>query len=413
MLKSVSGPVFRGGMLSIGIDLQKKLPRIHSTQIFQQTLPINISHFDFETGQFEEPITLESESSAIGKIKPTFVFKTSNNQRTTLNYSPQNLDTTATQILYGHNSEIVRGLMHQPDSTLKDPIVYKYQGCCWFNLQPENVISDVGESKSTQNLSENFEDRDLNFKMRGVIMNSAHKNPSPRMIVPSQWFLNQGCDSSLKLNPFISNKNLLKCRWATYSEALGGAYDPNIWPSISLTDDCLLTYNASKDSSLVGLKPIAIMLEDFDSNGNLQNSVPVQFTAGKLPVVYVEEPVKTPEEVTMLECENMPTLKNIVNLKTQESLISENGSHNGDFVDIGIDIYAGGEAAFEISFGTTQSTRFHFEGPSGISCNKITDELKNEKLQCNWAPSLDNWHLEETNFCFVAIGHGSFPRNTL
>ena len=102
MLKSVSGPVFRGGMLSIGIDLQKKLPRIHSTQIFQQTLPINISHFDFETGQFEEPITLESESSAIGKIKPTFVFKTSNNQRTTLNYSPQNLDTTATQILYGH-----------------------------------------------------------------------------------------------------------------------------------------------------------------------------------------------------------------------------------------------------------------------------------------------------------------------
>ena len=413
VLKSVSGPVFRGGMLSIGIDSQEKLPRIHSTQIFQQTLPIETSQFDFETGQFNEPIILESESSVIGEIKPTFVLKTSTDKRATLNYLPQNLDTASTQIMYGHNSEIVRGLVHQPDSTLKDPIVYKYKGCCWFNLQPDNVISDVDESNSTQNLSENFEDRNLNFKMRGVIMNSTHKNPSPRMIVPSQWFLNQGCDSALKLNPFISNKNLLKCRWATYLEALGGAYDPNIWPSISLTDDCLLTYNASKDSSLAGMKPIAIMLEDFDSDGNLQNSVPIQFTAGKLPSLYVEEAVKTPEEVTTLECENIPILKSIVNLKTQESLLSETGSDYGDFINKEIDIYAGGKAAFEISYWTAQSTHFHFEGPTGISCDKITDELKNEKLQCNWAPSHDDWHLEETNFCFVAIGHGFFSRYTL
>ena len=203
MLNSVSGPVFRGGMLSIGIDSEEKLPRIHSTQIFQQTLRLYISHFDFETGQFKEPVILESESSVIGEIKPTFVFKTSNNQRVTLNYLPQNLDTASTQILYGHNSEIVRGLMHQPDSTLKDPIVYKYQGCCWFNLQPDNVISDFDESNSAENLSGNFEDRDLNFQMRGIVRNSTHKNPSPTMIVPSQWFLNPGCDSSLKLNPFI------------------------------------------------------------------------------------------------------------------------------------------------------------------------------------------------------------------
>ena len=179
--------------------------------------------------------------------------------KTCLSYSPQNIQTpeiskdssdeNLNEILYGHDSEIVNILKNETDQI---DVSYSYRGCCWFNLQPDNEIKQAipvadNSNDSTENhqLSGNFADRDLNFKMKGTIRNPT--SPSPRMIIPSQWFLNPGCDSSLQLYPFISNKNSIKCRWATYQEALGGAYDPNVWPSISLTEDCLLTYNASKE----------------------------------------------------------------------------------------------------------------------------------------------------------------------
>ena len=99
----------------------------------------------------------------------------------------------------------------------------------------------------------------------------------------------------------------------------------------------------------------------------------------------------------------------IVNLQAQESAISDIGSESSDgqrLIDKGVDIYPGGKAKFEIVYEeNNEITRFHFEGPSGISCKKVTDEINIEKLQCDWMPMYpDEWHLEETNFCFVAIG---------
>ena len=61
--------------------------------------------------------------------------------------------------------------------------------------------------------------------------------------------------------------------------------------------------------SFGGLKPIAIMLEDFDNNGKLQNSVPIQFTAGKSsPARDLDQ---TSEGNIPLKCEKNPTLKTI------------------------------------------------------------------------------------------------------
>ena len=262
----MSGPAFRGGMLSLGMDSLGELFHMHSTQIFHRNSPVEISKFDFETGQFHEPAISEPNGLDTDEIKSAFVMVTNGFKRLNLNYSPQNLDSPSftddpiikTQILYGHNSEIVKNnqLLTPSDFTNEGPInlTYSYQGCCWFDLQPDNRnmtevtvpsnSSNDGEPDSMQNFT-NFHNRDLNFLMTGFM--KSLKNPSSRMIVPSQWFLNHGCDSSLKLFPFISNNNWIKCRWATYDESLGGAYDPNTWPSISLTDDCLLTYNASKE----------------------------------------------------------------------------------------------------------------------------------------------------------------------
>ena len=263
----MSGPAFRGGMLSLGMDSLGELFHMHSTQIFHRNSPVEISKFDFETGQFHEPAIPEPNRLNTDEIKPAFVMVTNGLKRLKLNYSPQNLDSPSftdepiinTQILYGHNSEKVKNnqLLTPSDFINEGPInlTYSYRGCCWFDLQPDNTnMSEVtvpsnssndDESDSIENLSNDFQNGDLNFLMTGFMRSL--NNPSPRMIVPSQWFLNPGCDSSLQLFPFISNKNLIKCRWANYQEALGGAYDPNIWPSISLTEECSLTYNASKE----------------------------------------------------------------------------------------------------------------------------------------------------------------------
>ena len=248
------------------MDSLGELFHMHSTQIFHRTSPVEISKFDYETGQFHELAISEPNRLDTDEIKPAFVMVTNGLKRLKLNYSPQILDSPGftdepiikTQILYGHNSEIVKSNQLLPsDSINEGPVnlTYSYRGCCWFDLQPDNGnmtevtvpsnSSNGGESDSMGNISNDFLNRDLNFLMTGFMKNL--KNPSPRMIAPSQWFLNAGCDSSLQLFPFISNKNLINCRWANDQEALGGAFDPVVWPSISLTEDCLLTYNVSKE----------------------------------------------------------------------------------------------------------------------------------------------------------------------
>ena len=159
-----------------------------------------------------------------------------------------------------------------------------------------------------------------------------------------------------------------------------------------------------KDLTLNGLKPISIMLEDFDESGTLQNSIPIQFTAGQFHLEDPEKFISSSDENITFDCKNIPTLKNIVNLQATNLQTTADSLPNSDrVIDKGIDIYPGGEANFEIFYHGEQSKRFHYEGPTGISCVKINDEINNEKLECHWAPSHDDWHLEETHFCFVAI----------
>ena len=159
-----------------------------------------------------------------------------------------------------------------------------------------------------------------------------------------------------------------------------------------------------KDFTLTGLKPISIMLEDFDESGTLQNSVPIQFTAGQFHPENPEDFISSSDENITFECKNIPTIKTIVNLQATNRQATEGILPNSDrVIGKGIDIYPGGEANFEIFYDGEESKRFHFEGPTGISCVKINDEINNEKLECHWTPSHDDWHLEETHFCFVAI----------
>ena len=162
----MSGPAFRGGMLSLGMDSLGELFHMHSTQIFYRTSPVEISKFDYETGQFHELETSEQNRLDTDEIKPAFVMVTNGFKRLKLNYSPQNLDSPSftdepiikTQILYGHNSEIVKSNQLLPsDSINEGPVnlTYSYRGCCWFDLKPDNRnMTEVNVPSNSSNDAE-------------------------------------------------------------------------------------------------------------------------------------------------------------------------------------------------------------------------------------------------------------------
>ena len=94
------------------------------------------------------------------------------------------------------------------------------------------------------------------------------ENNSPKMNIPSKWLLSTDCQNQfLDLSPTDAEGDKVKCRWATSDEAGESATDLTHWPSISLDENsCTLFYDPTKDSTLVGLKPITLVVEDFDQS---------------------------------------------------------------------------------------------------------------------------------------------------
>ena len=153
-----------------------------------------------------------------------------------------------------------------------------------------------------------------------------------------------------------------------------------------------------KDLSFGGLKPISIILEDFDKDGNVQNSIPIQFTAGR------KVKKRTSEEI--IDCSEVPFLKHFINLQIGRDHDLK-VSHDGPLDSI--DIYQEGEALFEVSFVAQGRSQLHYEGPRGAVCtptDKIED-INEEKHQvtfkCKWKPELNDWYMQKTTFCSVAI----------
>jgi hypothetical protein len=59
-----------------------------------------------------------------------------------------------------------------------------------------------------------------------------------------------------------------------------GAVHTSSYASLSINQEsCILTYDGTMDFSDGGVKPIALMVEDFDKNGNVRSSMPIQFLA--------------------------------------------------------------------------------------------------------------------------------------
>ena len=145
-----------------------------------------------------------------------------------------------------------------------ESFTYGWTSCCWVDF-----TADDGTSVSGGDMIQIAKVNDIT-------------NTSPVFKHPPLWLIMAGCDGAyIDLAPQDPDGDRFECRWATVDEAGdGAATDLSIWPSLSLdTDNCIVHYQGSLDETSVGLKPISLMIEDFDQFGSVRSSIPIQFLA--------------------------------------------------------------------------------------------------------------------------------------
>ena len=167
-----------------------------------------------------------------------------------------------------------------------EPYTFGYSGCCWKVLKPNNLTQSESDSSANQKLDESFE-----FKMIAKVFDVT--NVAPRIFLPSIWYINVGCNSSLDLHPFDQDiDDVVRCRWASQDEAGSVTFNDTDQPFLKLdSEKCEIEFNAIKyqyfPANLTWSKrvfsfPIAIMIEDFRDD-ILRSSMPAQFLVSSLP----------------------------------------------------------------------------------------------------------------------------------
>ena len=142
------------------------------------------------------------------------------------------------------------------------PYIITWISCCWMELTTDRGVRIPGGT--------------YGFKVQ---INEIDNN-TPKVKIPPIWKILAGCPAqTLALSPIDLDGNVVKCRFATGFEAMGAVRGEN-FNSISLNEtSCVLTYDGTVDLSTDGVKPVAVMVEDFDTEGVVLSSVPVQFLA--------------------------------------------------------------------------------------------------------------------------------------
>lgn len=155
---------------------------------------------------------------------------------------------------------------------------YYFQNCCWVDF-----TTDDGEIIA-----------DGKFKLYAKV-NDVNNN-SPQVKVPPIWRIMSGCPAqTLYLNPSDKDGDKIRCRWSTKDEAKSAYHENGNFNSLILDEEeCFVTYDGTKDIITEGgVKPVAIHVEDFDDQGNVKSSIPVQFLA------TVWQPFETGQKVVV------------------------------------------------------------------------------------------------------------------
>ena len=329
------------------------------------------------------------------------------------------------------NSQWCYGTVNDAIPKPAEPFEYYFENCCWVDLTDDDgVVLEDGDYR----LYAKYFDLD---------------NNSPQVKVPPIWNIMTGCPAqTLALTPADKDGDLIKCRWSTEEEAKSAHHGSGNYASFTLDEDtCIITYDGSMDTITSGVKPLAIQVEDYDSNNNVRSSIPVQFLA------TVWEPVWTGEMIDITRSsarprfgapalveEDQTPVEDIAYLwgdvfvghdhheddahsrKRREILINDDTGFpyfcdeppqlTAPSPDAGVEIEVSGSirltvAAFyyEDLEAKYDLDRFQFNSPTGMVCNDINRNTG--QSVCNWTPSEEQREMMLHSFCFIAYDtHG-------
>jgi len=271
------------------------------------------------------------------------------------------------------------------------PYTIKWEKCCWVDF-----TNDVGTKIAGGAYGFTAVFYDVN-------------NNSPQVKIPPIWKILSGCPAqTIDLSPVDLDGDTIKCRWATQDEGRG-AYRGSNYNSLTLDQNtCIVTYDGLRDLGGDGVKPIAIMVEDFDAAGNIRSSVPVQFLAtvwsptnsnfnqrrlslrgvGK-PFVYDPFFEIDDDEHTRGKrqaggqsyCNAVPTL-----VAPSPAAGSVLDASNGITINV------------KAQSSNGAITRFQYNSPIGMTCGAVDS---NGQASCTFSPS-STQQGQVFNFCFVA-----------
>ena len=265
---------------------------------------------------------------------------------------------------------------------------FGWGGCCWVTLTKDDGSQGAGGAMAMR-----------------MTVNDVNNN-SPSFKLPPRWTIMAGCPGQkIDLSPVDADGDSVRCRWATSSEAGGAFNTPGFWPSLSLDEvNCIVTYDGTMDGTSLGVKPIGLMMEDFDSSGNVRSSIPVQFLGlvwtpnmstrsvgtENYPEWFDEKEHKDHVMVPGRGRRSLPSYCNAV--PTFVAPTPADG-HNIDG--------SSGAVSFSLAAQSQngQITGFSFQPPSGLACTTVD---ANGQITCNWTLSAAQQKIESHSFCYDA-----------
>jgi len=314
------------------------------------------------------------------------------------NYVVTNFDTTGPT-----NSQWCYGSV---DNTFTKPsggFSYYFTNCCSVDL-----TDDDGTTYSSGDYKLYAEFSDLN-------------NNSPQVKLPPLWLIMSGCPAqTIDLTPTDKDGDVIRCRWSTEFEARDSYHGSGNYGSLTLDEEnCIVTYDGTLDTITGGVKPIAVQVEDYDANGNVRSSMPVQFLAtvwtpeldadglrssarprsGEISWLWGDaftgddehehahgrkrrSALINPNTGLPYYCEAPPTLVSPSPAAGSEIEVSGN-----------VQIVVAAESNYDID-------SFQFNSPAGMICGSV--DTQTGQVICNWTPSAEQRDMGVHSFCFMA-----------